>query len=73
MNTYEIKREIVNFSKKVSKGLTKPKVRFVTDMVFQKPKVACYPKYQTKQNKLKNSDFDDFLDRLDKKIKYFIY
>lgn len=34
MNTYEIKREIVNFSKKMTKGLSKPKQKFVLDMQY---------------------------------------
>ena len=33
-NTYEMKREIVNFSKKVSKGLTKPEEKFVQDIEY---------------------------------------
>lgn len=34
MNTYEIKREIVTFSKKVTKGLSKPTSDFVLDMQY---------------------------------------
>ena len=33
-NTYEMKREIVNFSKKISKGLKKPTSKFVMDMQY---------------------------------------
>lgn len=33
-NTYELKREIVNFSKKISNGLDKTKTKFVTDMQY---------------------------------------
>ena len=33
-NAYEMKREIVNFSKKVSKGLNKSKSKFVMDMQY---------------------------------------
>ena len=33
-NTYEMKREIVNFSKKVSLGLNKPTSKFVLDMQY---------------------------------------
>lgn len=33
-NTYEMKREIVNFSKKISEGLNKPTSKFVIDMQF---------------------------------------
>ena len=33
-NTYEMKREIVNFSKKISKGLNKPTSKFVLDMQY---------------------------------------
>ena len=33
-NTYEMKREIVNFSKKISTGLNKPTSKFVMDMQF---------------------------------------
>ena len=33
-NTYEMKREIVKFSKKICKGSKKPILKFVTDMVY---------------------------------------
>lgn len=33
-NTYEMKREIVNFSKKISMGLRKPTTKFVMDMEY---------------------------------------
>lgn len=33
-NTYEMKREILNFSKKMSKGLTKPKEKFIQDIEY---------------------------------------
>ena len=33
-NTYEMKREIVNFSKKISKELNKPTSKFVLDMQY---------------------------------------
>ena len=33
-NTYEVKREIVNFSKKISKELNKPTSKFVLDMQY---------------------------------------
>lgn len=33
-NTYEMKREILNFSKKVSNGLTKPEEKFVQDIEY---------------------------------------
>ena len=33
-NTYEMKREILNFSKKISKGLNKPTEKFVLDMEY---------------------------------------
>ena len=33
-NTYEMKREIVNFSKKISSGLNKPTSKFVLDMQY---------------------------------------
>jgi len=33
-NTYEMKREIVNFSKKISKGVNKPTYKFITDMQY---------------------------------------
>ena len=33
-NTYEMKRDILNFSKKVSLGLSKPSSKFVTDMIY---------------------------------------
>lgn len=33
-NTYEMKREIVNFSKKISLGLNKPTSKFVLDMQY---------------------------------------
>lgn len=34
MNTYEIKREIQNFSNKLSIGLAKPKAKFISDFLF---------------------------------------
>ena len=34
MNSYEMKREIVNFSKKLSEGVNKPTSKFVMDMEF---------------------------------------
>ena len=34
MNSYEVKRDLVNFSKKISKGLNKPNTKFVMDMLF---------------------------------------
>ena len=33
-NTYQIKREIVNFSKKICKNSNKPEAKFVTDMIY---------------------------------------
>ena len=33
-NSYELKREIVNFSKKMSNGLNKPNQKFISDMIF---------------------------------------
>lgn len=34
MNTYEMKRDIVNFSKKISKNCDKPTSKFVIDMLY---------------------------------------
>lgn len=34
MNTYEMKREILNFSKKISEGLNKCTSKFVMDMEY---------------------------------------
>ena len=31
---YEMKRDLTNFSEKISEGLTRPKVKFVTQMIF---------------------------------------
>lgn len=31
-NTYELKRDFVNFSKKISNGLDKSKTKFIMDM-----------------------------------------
>ena len=33
-NTYEMKREIVNFSKKVAKGVNKTTLKFIMDMQY---------------------------------------
>lgn len=33
-NTYTMKREILNFSNKLSKDLTRPKKKFVADMTY---------------------------------------
>ena len=32
-NTYQMKRDIYNFSKKISEGSSKPKSKFITDMI----------------------------------------
>jgi len=34
INNYEMKREIVNFSKKISKDSDKPESKFVLDMIY---------------------------------------
>lgn len=34
MNSYEVKRDLINFSKKISKGLTKPEEKFIMDMMY---------------------------------------
>ena len=34
MNSYEVKRDLINFSKKISEGLSKPESKFVMDMIF---------------------------------------
>ena len=31
---YEIKRDLTNFSEKISKGLTRPKSKFITQMIY---------------------------------------
>ncbi|SFL05598.1 hypothetical protein SAMN02983006_02045, partial [Halanaerobium salsuginis] len=31
---YEIKRKVSNFSKKISKGLSKPKTKFISQMIY---------------------------------------
>ena len=33
-NTYQMKREILNFSNKISRNLSKPEKKFVADMVY---------------------------------------
>lgn len=33
-NTYEMKRDIINFSKKICKGASKPKTKFTMDMIY---------------------------------------
>ena len=33
-NTYQMKREILNFSKKICNGVSKPESKFVSDMVY---------------------------------------
>lgn len=33
-NCYEMKREIANLSKKLSKGVSKPTYKFLTDMLY---------------------------------------
>ena len=33
-NNYQMKREIVNFSKKISKNCNKPESKFVLDMIY---------------------------------------
>ena len=34
INTYEMKRDIVNFSKKICEGSSKPETKFTTDMIY---------------------------------------
>ena len=34
INNYEMKREIVNFSKKISSGCSKPESKFIMDMIY---------------------------------------
>lgn len=34
INTYEMKRDIVNFSKKICEGASKPETKFTTDMIY---------------------------------------
>lgn len=34
MNAYEMKRDLIVFSKKISNGLTKPEQKFIMDMIF---------------------------------------
>lgn len=34
MNAYEMKRDLINFSKKISEGLKKPEQKFIMDMMF---------------------------------------
>ncbi len=34
INNYEMKRDIINFSKKISKGCSKPESKFVMDMIY---------------------------------------
>ncbi len=33
-NNYEMKRDIINFSKKISDGCNKPESKFVMDMIY---------------------------------------
>lgn len=33
-NTFQMKREIINFSKKISKNSSKPETKFVMDMIY---------------------------------------
>lgn len=33
-NTYEMKRDILNFSKKITNGLDKPATKFVSEMLY---------------------------------------
>ena len=34
INNYEMKRDIVNFSKKISSGCSKPESKFIMDMIY---------------------------------------
>ncbi len=34
LNKYEMKRDIINFSKKISVGCDKPKSKFIMDMIY---------------------------------------
>ena len=33
-NNYEMKRDIINFSKKISEGTSKPESKFIMDMIY---------------------------------------
>ena len=33
-NNYEMKRDIINFSRKISEGTSKPESKFVMDMIY---------------------------------------
>ncbi len=34
INNYEMKRDIINFSKKISKNCDKPESKFIMDMIY---------------------------------------
>ena len=34
MNAYEVKRDLLNFSKKISEGVNQPTTKFIMDMQF---------------------------------------
>ena len=34
INTYEMKRDLINFSKKITKGSSKPEIKFIMDMMY---------------------------------------
>ena len=40
MNFYEVKRDLINFSKKVSEGVNKPITKFVMDMEYGLAKIG---------------------------------
>lgn len=69
MNTYEMKREILNFSKKISEGLNKCTSKFVMDMEYGLAKSKsvllsnwCQDRYIAKPYGKKFEDLDKVVD-----------
>ena len=59
-NTYEVKRDILNFSKKISEGLCKPDKKFIADMLYGIEKSGSIlfsdiARALNEENKLKNT------------------
>ena len=64
MNTYEMKRKIVNFSKNISEGLNKSTSKFVMDMEYGLAKSKSVLLSNIARNLEESIDLDNTIERL---------
>ncbi len=64
MNTYEMKRKIVNFSKNISEGLNKSTSKFVMDMEYGLAKSKSVLLSNIARSLDENVDLDNTIERL---------